>query len=122
MLRDELRDTLLCVSVVDAWTIAFSSDSRFIASGSHTGKIILYSVESEKSEVQLDTRGGKFALSIAYVSSCCHYYYSCCYCYCLQCLFNQRVSPEIDCSRSANGLRENNHWVVVVTAPIVSNH
>jgi len=53
---------------VDAWTIAFSSDSRFIASGSHTGKIILYGVESGNSEVQLDTRGGKFALSIAYVS------------------------------------------------------
>lgn len=51
---------------VDAWTIAFSSDSRFIASGSHTGKIILYGVESGNSEVQLDTRGGKFALSIAY--------------------------------------------------------
>ena len=53
---------------VDAWTIAFSSDSRFIASGSHTGKIILYGVESGQREVQLDTRGGKFALSIAYVS------------------------------------------------------
>lgn len=62
---------VLCA--VDAWTIAFSSDSRFIASGSHTGKIILYGVESGNSEVQLDTRGGKFALSIAYVrhsSSC----------------------------------------------------
>jgi len=56
------------VFTVDAWTIAFSSDSRFIASGSHTGKIILYGVESGQREVQLDTRGGKFALSIAYVS------------------------------------------------------
>jgi len=56
------------VFTVDAWTIAFSSDSRFIASGSHTGKIILYGVESGQKEVQLDTRGGKFALSIAYVS------------------------------------------------------
>lgn len=58
----------MSLCVVDAWTIAFSSDSRFIASGSHTGKIILYGVESGQREVQLDTRGGKFALSIAYVS------------------------------------------------------
>jgi WD repeat-containing protein 61 len=51
---------------VDAWTIAFSSDSQFLASGTHTGKINLFGVESGKREVQLDTRGGKFALSIAY--------------------------------------------------------
>jgi len=70
-----VQSSVLCchavdVFAVDAWTIAFSSDSRFIASGSHTGKIILYGVESGSSEVQLDTRGGKFALSIAYVSHC----------------------------------------------------
>ena len=54
--------------LVDAWTIAFSNDSRYLASGSHAGKISLYSVETGKRDVQLDTRGGKFALSLAYVS------------------------------------------------------
>lgn len=52
---------------VDAWTISFSPDSRFLASGSHTGKINLFGVESGKKESEMDTRG-KFTLSIAYVS------------------------------------------------------
>lgn len=52
---------------VDAWTIAFSPEGRFLASGSHVGKINLFGVESAKKESQLDTRG-KFTLSIAYVS------------------------------------------------------
>uniref|UniRef100_A0A672RGN6 Superkiller complex protein 8 n=1 Tax=Sinocyclocheilus grahami TaxID=75366 RepID=A0A672RGN6_SINGR len=39
---------------VDAWTVAFSPDSKYIATGSHLGK-----------EHSLDTRG-KFILSIAY--------------------------------------------------------
>ena len=74
-----------CLYAVDAWTIAFSSDSRFIASGSHAGRIILYGVESGQKEVQLDTRGGKFALSIAYVSVTYHCYMSVVGCP-LQCL------------------------------------
>ena len=53
---------------VDAWTIAFSPDSRLIASGTHTGKLNLFGVESGKNETTLDTRG-KFTLSIAYVSA-----------------------------------------------------
>ena len=53
---------------VDAWTIAFSPDSRLIASGTHTGKLNLFGVESGKNESTLDTRG-KFTLSIAYVRS-----------------------------------------------------
>jgi len=57
---------VLCV--VDAWTVCFSPDSKVIASGSHTGKLNLYNVESGKRETQLDTRG-KFTLSITYVSS-----------------------------------------------------
>jgi WD repeat-containing protein 61 len=54
--------------LVDAWTIAFSNDARYLATGSHTGKINLYGVETGKKDVTLDTRGGKFALSLAYVS------------------------------------------------------
>ncbi|XP_074614053.1 superkiller complex protein 8-like isoform X4 [Acropora palmata] len=50
---------------VDTWTVAFSPDSRFIATGSHAGKINLIGVESGKKESALDTRG-KFTMSIAY--------------------------------------------------------
>lgn len=46
--------------------MAFSPDSRFIATGSHAGKINLIGVESGKKESALDTRG-KFTMSIAYV-------------------------------------------------------
>jgi WD repeat-containing protein 61 len=55
------------VGPVDIWTVAFSPDDKFIISGSHSGKIILYGVQSAKQEQTLDTRG-KFTLSIAYVS------------------------------------------------------
>ena len=54
---------------VDAWTIAFSPDSRFLASGSHNGKINLFGVDTGRKETSLDTRG-KFTLSIAYVRVC----------------------------------------------------
>lgn len=54
------------VGPVDIWTIAFSPDDRFIVSGSYSGKINMYGVESKKLEQTLDTRG-KFTLSIAYV-------------------------------------------------------
>ena len=53
---------------VDTWTVAFSPDSKLIATGSHAGKINLIGVESGKKESALDTRG-KFTMSIAYV---CH--------------------------------------------------
>ena len=53
-------------SLVDAWAIAFSPDSRFLASGSHTGKINLFGVDSGRKESSMDTRG-KFTLSLAYV-------------------------------------------------------
>ena len=51
---------------VDTWTVAFSPDSKLIATGSHAGKINLIGVESGKKESALDTRG-KFTMSIAYV-------------------------------------------------------
>lgn len=55
--------------LVDAWTVTFSPDSKYIATGSHSGKINLYGVESGKLESSLDTTG-KFTLSIAFVSYC----------------------------------------------------
>lgn len=51
---------------VDAWSVAFSPDSKYIATGSHLGKVNIFGVESGKKEYSLDTRG-KFILSIAYV-------------------------------------------------------
>ncbi|KAA8590294.1 hypothetical protein FQN60_014228 [Etheostoma spectabile] len=50
---------------VDAWSVAFSPDSKYIATGSHLGKVNIFGVESGKKEYSLDTRG-KFILSIAY--------------------------------------------------------
>jgi WD40 repeat protein len=32
---------------VDAWTLAFSPDSRFLATGSHSGKINIFGVDSK---------------------------------------------------------------------------
>lgn len=55
-------------SAVDAWSVAFSPDSKHIATGSHLGKVNIFGVESGKKEYSLDTRG-KFILSIAYVRS-----------------------------------------------------
>ena len=57
---------IVCFLTVDTWTVAFSPDSKYIATGSHAGKISLIGVESGKKESALDTRG-KFTMSIAYV-------------------------------------------------------
>ena len=59
---------------MDAWTVGFSPDSRFLASGSHHGKINLFGVDSGRKESSLDTRG-KLTLSIAYVSTWCKVVY-----------------------------------------------
>lgn len=47
--------------------MTFSPDSKYIATGSHTGKVNLIGVESGVKEETLDTRS-KFTMSIAYVS------------------------------------------------------
>lgn len=52
---------------VDLWTVAFSPDDKYVITGSHEGKISLYSVETAKPEHVLDPQNGKFTLSIAYV-------------------------------------------------------
>lgn len=54
------------VGPVDIWTLVFSPDDKYIVSGSHAGKINMYGTESGKQEETLDTRGGKFTLSVAY--------------------------------------------------------
>lgn len=61
------------VGPIDIWTVVFSPDDKFIVSGSHAGKIHLYGTESGKQEQVLDTRGGKFTLSVACVSICSSY-------------------------------------------------
>ena len=57
---------LLFLLVVDTWTVTFSPDSKYIATGSHSGKVNLVGVESGQKEETLDTRS-KFTMSIAYV-------------------------------------------------------
>lgn len=63
------KKSTIDVGPVDLWTVAFSPCDKYIISGSHAGKIILYSVETAKAERTFDTRGGKFTLSIAYVNT-----------------------------------------------------
>lgn len=48
--------------------MAFSPCDKYVISGSHDGKISMYSVETGKAEQVLDPQNGKFTLSIAYVS------------------------------------------------------
>ena len=52
---------------VDVWTLSFSPDSRYLATGSHNGKINLFAVDEGRKEKSMDT-GGNFIMSIAYVS------------------------------------------------------
>ena len=52
---------------MDVWTIAYTPDSRYLATGSHGGKINLYSMEDGSKTNSFDTRG-KFILSVACVS------------------------------------------------------
>uniref|UniRef100_A0A8I3PI41 Superkiller complex protein 8 n=1 Tax=Canis lupus familiaris TaxID=9615 RepID=A0A8I3PI41_CANLF len=50
---------------VDAWTLVFSPDPQYLATGTHVGKVNIFGVESGKKKYSLDTRG-KFILSITY--------------------------------------------------------
>ncbi|CAI8033796.1 WD repeat-containing protein 61 [Geodia barretti] len=53
------------LTTVDVWTLTFSPDSQFIATGSHNGKINLFSTSEGKKASSLDTRG-KFIMSVTY--------------------------------------------------------
>ncbi len=55
----------IMVGPIELWTIAFSPDDNYIISGSHSGKINMFNVETTKLDQTFDTRG-KFTLSIAY--------------------------------------------------------
>lgn len=56
-------------SPADAWTVCFAPDSKNVASGSYTGKVNVFNLETGKKETnfQVDTKG-KFTMSISYVS------------------------------------------------------
>lgn len=56
----------IALGPVDLWTVAISPDNKHVISGSHEGKISMYSIETGKVEQVLDPQNGKFALSIAY--------------------------------------------------------
>lgn len=57
---------------VDVWSVRFTPDSKYIISGSHTGKINWFNVETGKLHQSYDTRG-KFTLSVACVSGIFQY-------------------------------------------------
>ncbi len=61
---------LYVVCAVDVWSLVFSADSLHLATGSHNGKINLFSVEDGNKQSSMDTLG-KFIMSIAYVSHHC---------------------------------------------------
>lgn len=51
---------------VDAWSATFSKDNKFIATGSHSGNINMFNVETGEKDRVLETRG-KFVMSVAFV-------------------------------------------------------
>ena len=54
--------------VVNAWSLAFSPDGQYIATGSFGGKVDLYNSDTGQKEMTLDTQT-KFVLSAIYVNS-----------------------------------------------------
>jgi len=53
------------IGPVDLWTIAFSPDDNYIISGSPSGKINLFGVETGKQEQTFDTRGTYIYINIS---------------------------------------------------------
>ena len=58
--------TSMFIISVNAWSLAFSPDGQYIATGSFGGKVDLYNSESGQKESTLDTQT-KFVLSAIYV-------------------------------------------------------
>ncbi len=52
---------------LETWSVAFSPDSRYVATGSHSGDVNMINVETatKASSIALD---GKFVYCLAYVS------------------------------------------------------
>ena len=55
------------IVLVNAWSLAFSPDGQYIATGSFGGKVDLYRSETGQKEMTLDTQT-KFVLSAIYVN------------------------------------------------------
>ena len=58
---------LLYLILVNAWSLAFSPDGQYIATGSFGGKVDLYNTDNGQKEMTLDTQT-KFVLSAIYVN------------------------------------------------------
>lgn len=54
------------VILVNAWSLAFSPDGQYLATGSYGGKVDLYNAETGQKEMTLDTQT-KFVLTAIYV-------------------------------------------------------
>jgi WD repeat-containing protein 61 len=54
------------IILVNAWSLAFSPDGQYLATGSFGGKVDLYNTETGQKEKTLDTQN-KFVLSAIYV-------------------------------------------------------
>lgn len=63
MKKNRLRDVMF---LVNAWSLAFSPDGQYLATGSFGGKVDLYNTETGQKEKTLDTTT-KFVLSAIYV-------------------------------------------------------
>jgi WD repeat-containing protein 61 len=63
-----MKDWILSIDIllVNAWSLAFSPDGQYLATGSFGGKVDLYNTESGQKEKTLDTQT-KFVLSAIYV-------------------------------------------------------
>lgn len=53
---------------VESWTLTVSPDGRFVATGSHTGNVNIYSLDTAQKTGVLETSKGKFVMSVAFVS------------------------------------------------------
>lgn len=53
---------------LEAWTVAFSPDSKYIATGSQTGNVNIFNSENGKKEQSYDALKKTFCMCVAYVS------------------------------------------------------
>lgn len=75
-LQSGIKKQTIEAGPVDVWSLMFTPDAKHVISGSHSGKINWYNVDTGKLDQSYDTRG-KFTLSVACVSIICflHYVY-----------------------------------------------